>query len=106
MTVIDIIFATFAFLILGGAAISAIFILAVIGVTLKRRKEGKRLPWMCLIRNGECLYPERSCTECPIWMREIGRELERKADDEKQKQRGIPGSDSERSDLSGRRKPD
>lgn len=76
MTVIDIIFAAFAFLILGGAAISAIFILAVIGATLKRRKEGKRLPWMCLIRDGECIYPEGDCIDCPVWAKWIERELD------------------------------
>ena len=55
MTVIDIILAIFAILILIGAALGFAFILAVVGVTMKRRREGKALPWMCLIRDGECI---------------------------------------------------
>ena len=90
MTVIDIILAIFAILILIGAALFA-FILAVVGVTMKRRREGKALPWMCLIRDGECIYPEGDCIDCPVWAKWIEREL----DDGKQEQRGISGSDSE-----------
>ncbi|HJB47308.1 MAG TPA: hypothetical protein H9713_11480 [Candidatus Mediterraneibacter surreyensis] len=102
MTVIDIILAIFAILILIGAALGFAFILAVVGVTMKRRREGKALPWMCLIRDGECIYPEGDCIDCPVWAKWIEREL----DDGKQEQRGIPGSDSKRSNLPGRRESD
>lgn len=102
MTVIDIILALFAILILIGAALGFVFILAVVGTTMKNRREGKGLPWMCAIRNDKCIYPEGDCADCPVWEKWIEREL----DDGKQEQRGVPGPDSERSDLPGRREPD
>lgn len=106
-TIIDIVIAVIAFLFLFGVAISFLFILAVIGVTIKRRKEKDRLPWQCVLLGkdnemGECICPDEDCIDCPVWMNWIEREL----CDGKQEQRGVSGSDSKRSDLPGRREPD
>ena len=76
MTVIDIILALFAILILIGAALGFVFILAVVGTTMKNRREGKGLPWMCAIRNDKCIYPEGDCADCPVWEKWIERELD------------------------------
>lgn len=90
-TILDIFFGIIGVLVLIGAFIGLLFILAVAGVVIKRRRNGEELPWQCPIRDGECLYPEGDCVDCPIWAKWIEREL----DDGKQEQRRISGSDSD-----------
>ena len=102
MTVIDIVLAIFAILILIGFVLSFVFILSVVVVSMKCRKEEKELPWICSIQGGKCIYPEKDCADCPVWAKWIEGEL----DDEKKEQRGISGPDSERSDLPDWRESD
>ena len=47
MTVIDIVLAIFAILILIGLVLSFVFILSVVVVSMKCRKEEKELLWIC-----------------------------------------------------------
>lgn len=45
-----------------------------------KKEKKKSLPWFCIIISDKCKEPDKSCTECGVYLEhkdEIGKEMER-----------------------------